>query len=146
MERCSRPQCSNPKLPYHRYCRLCRNAYARSHRKPYREFSSQERLRARCRSKTTVAVQRGLLVRGPCAICGAEPVQAYHPDYAKPLEVVWLCRAHHRALRGRAQKPGKTLRDHLLTKRIAARNRELDQLIRALWEMQAAGDGGAVGR
>ncbi len=32
----------------------------------------------------------------PCYVCGGSEVQAYHEDYAKPLEVTWLCRVHHR--------------------------------------------------
>lgn len=46
-----------------------------------------------------VAVQRALaggeLVKGPCEICGHSTVDAHHDNYAKPLEVRWLCRQHH---------------------------------------------------
>jgi hypothetical protein len=34
----------------------------------------------------------------PCAHCGAEPAEKHHPDYNKPLEVVWLCRRCHQRL------------------------------------------------
>jgi len=37
----------------------------------------------------------GVLVPEPCEVCGAEKVDAHHDDYAKPLEVRWLCRTHH---------------------------------------------------
>lgn len=42
------------------------------------------------------AVKDGRLERLPCAICGAKRVDAHHTDYSKPLDVVWLCRDHHR--------------------------------------------------
>lgn len=43
------------------------------------------------------AISRGKLQRRPCEVCGAAQVQAHHDDYAKPLEVRWLCPPHHRA-------------------------------------------------
>jgi hypothetical protein len=36
-----------------------------------------------------------VLSRQPCSICGAERAEAHHPDYSKPLDVVWLCKPHH---------------------------------------------------
>jgi hypothetical protein len=37
------------------------------------------------------------LVRQPCERCGSsEGVHAHHDDYSRPLEVMWLCRAHHK--------------------------------------------------
>ena len=41
------------------------------------------------------AIARGDLIRGPCEKCGASKVDAHHDDYALPLAVRWLCRAHH---------------------------------------------------
>lgn len=35
----------------------------------------------------------------PCEKCGSEEnLEKHHPDYSKPLEVIHLCRAHHREL------------------------------------------------
>lgn len=46
-----------------------------------------------------VAVQRALrngwLTRQPCEVCGEAFSCAHHDDYSKPLEVRWLCHAHH---------------------------------------------------
>ena len=51
-----------------------------------------------CRSYASVYLKRGKLTRQPCAECGSEKSQMHHPDYSKPLDVVWLCRRHHSAL------------------------------------------------
>ena len=40
------------------------------------------------------AIRRGRLVRLPCVVCGKK-AQGHHPDYSRPLEVVWLCPTHH---------------------------------------------------
>lgn len=41
------------------------------------------------------AVRDGRLEKWPCQVCGFKAV-AHHPDYSRPLEVVWLCQAHHK--------------------------------------------------
>lgn len=41
------------------------------------------------------AVRDGRLERGMCEVCGCADVQAHHDDYSKPLDVRWLCIAHH---------------------------------------------------
>jgi hypothetical protein len=43
----------------------------------------------------SAAIKAGTLTRQPCEECGAK-AQAHHDDYAKPLDVRWLCRRHHR--------------------------------------------------
>jgi hypothetical protein len=32
----------------------------------------------------------------PCEICQNLPTQKHHPDYSKPVEVVYLCAYHHK--------------------------------------------------
>ena len=44
---------------------------------------------------TMIAIGRGKLQKKPCEVCGAEKVEAHHPDYTKPLDVMWVCRKHH---------------------------------------------------
>lgn len=43
------------------------------------------------------AIKSGLLAPEPCETCLAtSPIHAHHDDYAKPLEVRWLCASCHR--------------------------------------------------
>lgn len=41
------------------------------------------------------AVRAGDIAPQPCLICG-EHAEAHHPDYSRPLDVIWLCPAHHK--------------------------------------------------
>jgi hypothetical protein len=45
-----------------------------------------------------VALLRGDLERLPCFVCAKAKAEAHHDDYSKPLDVIWLCRQHHREL------------------------------------------------
>ena len=78
-----------------RSCRSCCNAYMRAARRAGRYnygYSQKERARATLK----VGVRRGKIIRTPCAECGGQKVEGHHTDYAKPLQVVWLCRRCHR--------------------------------------------------
>ena len=51
------------------------------------------------RAQTAVgnAIRDGKLKKEPCMFCGVTHVHAHHRDYAKPLDVIWLCpKCHHR--------------------------------------------------
>ena len=41
------------------------------------------------------ALRSGRLRKQPCWVCGQSAV-AHHPDYDRPLDVVWLCQPHHK--------------------------------------------------
>lgn len=41
------------------------------------------------------AVKRGDITRQPCIVCGDRKSEGHHPDYSKPIDVIWLCRKHH---------------------------------------------------
>jgi hypothetical protein len=52
--------------------------------------------KARAHNYLHFAVRVGMVVRRPCEVCGSsEHVHAHHDDYSKPIEVRWLCAAHH---------------------------------------------------
>jgi len=43
-------------------------------------------------------IRSGRLKRGNCEICNQSNAEAHHEDYFKPLDVIWLCKKHHRKL------------------------------------------------
>lgn len=105
-------------------CKTCTKSDVRQHRvdnpeklKAYEEKRNKtarrkkqltdtcRRMRAKYRDKykARTAVGRALisgsLTRQPCSVCGTtERLHAHHEDYSKPLDVIWLCGAHHREL------------------------------------------------
>ena len=56
-----------------------------------KEFKSAQR---KSRVLLRHAIRDGKITRGTCH-CG-KVGEGHHEDYDKPLEVIWLCREHHR--------------------------------------------------
>ncbi len=54
--------------------------------------------RNRARYLLRWAIIKGNIIRKPCQICGNLDSEGHHPNYDKPLEVIWLCKSHHRQL------------------------------------------------
>lgn len=50
----------------------------------------------KARAAVNHALRDKRLFRMPCQQCGVAQSEAHHPDYSRPLDVVWLCRSHHR--------------------------------------------------
>src|ERR1039458_7338116 len=61
-----------------------------------RECAPGAKPRAPARRKLNLYVYYGKVKRQPCEVCGAQPAEAHHEDYSKPLDVEWLCPTHHR--------------------------------------------------
>jgi hypothetical protein len=51
--------------------------------------------RKTAQSKLRYAVLAGTVIKQPCWVCGSHKSEAHHPDYSRPLDVVWLCAPHH---------------------------------------------------
>lgn len=60
-----------------------------------REYHQRHPERRKARGMVRRAVLSGKLEREPCEGCGSWESQAHHDDYAKPLEVRWLCSVCH---------------------------------------------------
>lgn len=88
-----------------RYCRACHAAYMREWRKT-NPMSPEQKRKDNARSYANVYLRRGKIQRQPCKACGHEKAEMHHHDYAKPLEVEWLCRPCH--LQEHLGEPGVT--------------------------------------
>ena len=70
-----------------------------------KRWSERNPEKRRAYSAVGNAIRDGKLKKGPCEGCGRQPsnaVHAHHDDYAKPLEVRWLCtRCHGREHRAK---------------------------------------------
>jgi hypothetical protein len=58
-------------------------------------LTPEQRIKDNCRSYASTYLKRGKITREACKSCGEEKAEMHHPDYTKPLEVVWLCRRCH---------------------------------------------------
>ena len=67
-------------------------------RKEYlKEYRKRFPNKYRAHNLTNNAIRDSRLFKQPCEVCGSfERVDAHHDDYAKPLNVRWLCSAHHK--------------------------------------------------
>lgn len=62
---------------------------------PYNSKREADDLKRQAAMAVRNAKISGALVPMPCVECGQKG-EAHHEDYAKPLDVIWLCRFHHR--------------------------------------------------
>jgi len=51
--------------------------------------------RVRAQQMMRYHLQKGHIKKTNCVVCNKIKVEGHHPDYSKPLEVIWLCRSHH---------------------------------------------------
>ena len=64
-------------------------------KKAHKKYKESYPARDFARNAVNNAVRDGKLKKLPCFICG-DVAEAHHPDYGRPLDVVWLCNTHHR--------------------------------------------------
>lgn len=89
-------------------CRTCRAVWSKANFAKYRKdnprkireivnrWESKNKIKRRTHEKVKNALRTGKLIKKPCKICKNEKVDGHHPNYNKPLEVIWLCRKHHK--------------------------------------------------
>ena len=60
-----------------------------------KRYAVKNRIKRLAKDAVHNAIRAGKMIKKPCKICGENKVEGHHPDYTKPLEVVWLCDKHH---------------------------------------------------
>ena len=60
-----------------------------------KKYKQNYPMRDFARNAVNNALRDGKIQKLPCFICG-EIAEAHHPDYSRPLDVMWLCNSHHR--------------------------------------------------
>ena len=87
------------KLPKKVRCRKYNTQAERDREKARHRSSAERRARApekyRARAEFSNAIRSGKVIRQPCSVCGDSESEGHHPDYSKPLDVIWLCIPHH---------------------------------------------------
>lgn len=58
-------------------------------------YKQRDKKKIDARSKLNQSINKGLITRQPCEVCGEVKTEAHHDDYDKPLEVRWVCQKHH---------------------------------------------------
>lgn len=56
---------------------------------------NEKKKRIKARSDLNHAVRDGHVLKLPCRDCNCEVVEAHHPNYDKPFDVIWLCKKCH---------------------------------------------------
>ncbi|KKL87003.1 hypothetical protein LCGC14_1939050 [marine sediment metagenome] len=65
-----------------------------SSRKAVAKYKKASPKKTKAVSVVNNALRDGRLFKKPCP-CGETKVEGHHPDYNKPLEVIWLCKECH---------------------------------------------------
>lgn len=53
------------------------------------------RMRVHATNLANHAQRIGIIKQQRCSKCGSFDTEKHHPDYDKPLDIVWLCKIHH---------------------------------------------------
>ena len=66
-----------------------------AHSRASRLWAKQHPNRRAAHHILSSALRDGKVIELPCFICGKK-AHAHHPDYDRPLDVIWLCPLHHK--------------------------------------------------
>lgn len=87
-------KCRNDNIDHYReYDRKRGNRQEKGYLKEWRKNNPKK---YKAHSVVNNAIQNRKIKRKPCEICKAEKAVAHHDDYDYPLDIRWLCQAHHK--------------------------------------------------
>lgn len=66
-----------------------------AHKRAVQGWQEKNKLRRAAHVILGNALRNQTVKPQPCWVCGKK-AEAHHPDYSRPLDVVWLCKQHHR--------------------------------------------------
>lgn len=95
--------------------RASRREYKSKHasaiRKYAKQYAQKNQEKVKGRRAVATALRNGqLIIPAVCEVCGRErKLVGHHPDYNKPLEVMWLCSECHQIEHGRCKPREVTL-------------------------------------
>ena len=61
-----------------------------------RKWQAKNKKKVNAHNRIAKALKAGKINRGACEVCGSDQVDGHHCDYDKPMEVMWLCKLHHK--------------------------------------------------
>ena len=73
-----------------------RNRGARQTPEYQKKYREDNPLKYKAHSLVNYHIKAGNLKKKPCEKCGSKKSVAHHDDYNYPLDVRWLCQAHHK--------------------------------------------------
>jgi hypothetical protein len=78
----------------HRLKRLNHKGYKTLEYRKYRKNNPEA---VKAQAVLNRYIKTGKIKRSSCEVCGASKnIHGHHPDYSKPLEVIWLCPVCHK--------------------------------------------------
>lgn len=81
--------------------------YNKEHPEKMKRYREEHPEKVICQNAINSLIRSGKLIRQPCSLCGKPKAHAHHPDYNKPLDVIWLCQSHHKQLHANAKNNTK---------------------------------------
>jgi hypothetical protein len=98
-KKCSKEYVRNSVLKNIDYYRAYKRVYRKRNREniteEHRKWLSNNPTKKYAHYRIMHELRMGRMKKLPCKLCGDINSHGHHPDYSKPLEVVWLCPKHH---------------------------------------------------